>query len=174
MLWLKTFGIVLVMTGFGSWGLNQARRVRSRVDQLISLRLALNFLLKEITYIHTPLPQALKRTAQFSAYPVSILFKEAAGWLEEKQGNTASEAWQKGMQKLSFYSELSKADLELLSTLGHQIGMSDAKEQERVFLLVQEELRIFEEEAVKASESGQKLWSYTGFVLGAVVVLLLI
>ncbi|MDD3853221.1 MAG: stage III sporulation protein AB [Syntrophomonadaceae bacterium] len=174
MLWLKTIGIVLVMTGFGSWGLNQARRIRSRVEQLAGLRLGLNFLLKEITYIHTPLPQALKRTAQFSAYPVSVIFKEVACCLEEKQGNTASEAWQKGMQKLSFYSELTLADLELLSTLGYQIGMSDAKEQERVFLLVQEELKLLEEEAVKACESGQKLWSYSGFVLGAVVVLLLI
>lgn len=174
MLWIKTLGIVLIMTGFGSWGLNQARRIRKRVEQLQNLRLALNFLQKEITYIHTPLPQALKRTEQFSVYPVSVLFQEAACSLEERQGNTAREAWRKGMQNLSSHSELSPADLELLAALGYQIGMSDATEQERVLLLVQEELKILEEEAIKACESGQKLWSYTGFVLGAVVVLLLI
>jgi stage III sporulation protein AB len=52
--------------------------------------------------------------------------------------------------------------------------MSDAAEQKKVFNLLQEELRMQEEKAREELKSGRKLWAYGGFIMGAVVVLLLI
>lgn len=174
MLWIKTIGIVLIISGFGGWGLSGARRVEKRVEQLRELRLAMGFLEKEITCMYTPLSRALERTSKFCDFPIAILFRESSERLREKDGITIGEAWNIGLQELYSSSELKETDIELLSAAGHQLGMSDAFEQAKFFNLIQEELKIYEEQALKEMESGRKLWSYGGFILGTVVVLLLL
>lgn len=174
MLWLKTAGVVLIITGSGFWGLINAQRMSRRVEQIKKLRLAMGFLEKEVTCIYTPLSRAFTRTALFCDAPVSLLFSKSAALLENRTGITAAEAWRSGLQYLAKESELSKEDLDLLDEVALQLGMSDADEQRKFFAFIQEELRIQEEKAREEAESGQKLWSYGGFIIGSAVVLLLI
>jgi stage III sporulation protein AB len=171
---LKTLGITLIIAGCGSWGLLGARRIDKRVAQIKDLRMALGFLEKEITYIHTPLSRALERTARFCGTPVSCLFTESSKGLEAREGITAGEAWMKGLQALKNNAELKAADLDILSTAALQLGMSDVGEQKKFFSLIQEELQIQEEKALQEVESGRKLWAYGGFIVGAMIVLLLL
>ncbi len=171
---LKTLGIAFVVAGFGGWGLMGARRIDKRVEQIKYLRMALGFLEKEITYMHTPLSRALARTARFCKAPVSYLFHESSNRLEAREGTTAGEAWMKGLQVLENNSELKKADIEILSAAALQLGMSDVGEQRKFFALIQGELQIQEEKALQEMESGHKLWTYGGFIIGALVVLLLL
>ena len=171
---LKSMGIALIIGGFGGFGLSGARRFKRRVEELKNMRLALGFLEKEITCTYTPLSRALSRTAVFCDRPVSLLFQESAGLLEAGEGITAGEAWRQGLEKLARDSALKAGDLQLLNSAAAQLGMSDAAEQKKVFNLLQEELRMQEEKARDELESGRKLWAYGGFIMGAVVVLLLI
>jgi stage III sporulation protein AB len=134
----------------------------------------MNFLEKEITCMHTPLSQALLQTAKFSISPVNMLFRETSVQLHGKLGLTASEAWSRGLDRLRKESALSEDDLELLSSVAMQIGMSNVDEQKKFFTLIQEELRIQEEKSLAEVESGRKIWAYGGFILGTMVVLLLI
>lgn len=173
-MWIKTLGICLVIAGFGMWGLLGARRIDKRVQQLKDLKIAIGFLEKEITYMQTPLSQAMSRTGHFCNYAVAGLFKECALNLNKKAGITASEAWQKGLKRLKEVSELKNVDLELLKSIGPQLGVSDRFEQQKFFALIQEEIKILEEMALNEAESGRKLWSYGGFIMGAVVVILLL
>lgn len=170
----KTVGIALIIGGFGGFGLGRARRFEKRVEELKNLRLALGFLEKEITCTYTPLSRALSRTAIFCKKPVSQLFQESAGLLQVGEGITAGEAWMKGLEKLARDSSLNDGDLQLLNSVAAQLGMSDAAEQKKVFNLLQEELRMQEEKARDELKSGHKLWTYGGFIMGTVVVLLLI
>lgn len=170
----KTLGIALIIGGFGGFGLSGAWRFEKRVDELKNIRIALGFLEKEITCTYTPLSRALARTAGFCDKPVSLLFAESARLLKSREGTTAGEAWRAGLKKLDAHSALNASDIGLLDSLAAQLGMSDAGEQRKVFDLLQEELRIQEEKAREELKSGHKLWAYGGFIMGAVVVLLLI
>ncbi|MGS0764027.1 hypothetical protein [Syntrophomonas curvata] len=170
----KTLGIALIIGGFGGFGLSGAWRFEKRVDELKNIRMALGFLEKEITCAYTPLSLALTRTAVFCKKPASFLFAESAGRLKSRQGTTAEEAWRAGLKKLASHSNLNAGDISLLDSISVQLGRSDAGEQRKVFDLLQEELRIQEEKAREELNSGHKLWTYGGFIIGAVVVLLLI
>lgn len=174
MLWLKSVGIVLIIACSGLWGLMGARNLKKRVDELKNLRIALNFLEKEITYMHTPLSHALKKTGYFCEPPLAYFFFLSAEKLDKKAGVTASEAWMSGLEELKKRSSLKNEDIELLKTAAMQIGMSDTYEQKKFFSMLQEELKIMEEKAGKEAQAGEKLWSYGGFILGALVVLLFI
>lgn len=174
MLWLKTIGICLTVAGCGTWGISRASRYGRRVEQLRALKMALGFLEKEIIYMHTPLTRALERTGHFAQPPVSQLFQTAARHLQNKEGATAREAWLAGMQNLSRVGDLGKAELQLLESAAPQLGMSDAAEQGKFIRLMQEQLKLLEDQASQQAEAGQKIWSYGGFILGAVVVLLLL
>lgn len=174
MIGAKIVGISLIMGGFGGWGLSGARRLEQRVEELRDLRMALGFLEKEITNMFTPLSLALERTAGFCDLPVADLFLKSSSALGGKQGTTIREAWTAGLEALSRSSALLPADLKLLENAGGQLGMSNASEQKKVFALIQEELKLQEEKARDKVKGSHKLWSYGGFLLGAVVVILLL
>ncbi len=79
-----------------------------------------------------------------------------------------------GLQSLKHSGDLSNNDLTILKTVASQLGVSDAAEQGKFVRLIQEELKLLEEQAAQEMDAGQKIWSYGGFILGAVVVLLLL
>lgn len=174
MLWLKTIGIAFTIAGFGGWGLARAGKLTRRAQQLRELRMAIDFLEKDISYAQMPLSRAMERTANFCHAPVAQLFQESAYRLKNRAGITAREAWQEGLKVLGRDSDLHNQDIELLATAALQLGMSDAASQRNFFILLQEEIKILETRALQEVDSGHKLWSYGGFILGAVVVLLFI
>lgn len=166
-------GTALVIGGLGIYGVSRASSSERRVAQLVNLRLSLNFMEKEITCTHTPLTRALLKTAAFTDWPVSCLYKEAAGKLQQKS-MTAGEAWNYGIDKLSSSSDLKNNDLELLKSAGPQLGMSDTLEQRKFLNLMQEELAVQIEKARREAEIAKRIWTYAGFIAGAMIVLLVI
>lgn len=174
MLGLKIIGAASIITGFGAWGLSAARSMERRVIQLQELRLALGFLEKEISFIYNPLSQALAKTADFSHPPVSELFTTSASLLAGKTGMTAAEAWNAGLEELRLNSDLQEVEMGLMATASLQLGISDAKQQKKLLTLLQEELSLLEKKAVQEAEAARKVRSYSGFILGAAVVILLI
>lgn len=173
-MWAKILGIVFIISGFGAWGLNGSRTLENRLAQIKEMRLALGFLEKEISCMYIPLPRAMERTARFSKPPISVLFAESSRLLQNREGVTAGEAWSHGLKALKMHSDLKGMDIELLASAASQLGMSDVAQQKKVFAMLQEELGILEAKAAQELESGQKLWNYGGFMLGALIVLLLI
>ncbi|MGE5391868.1 MAG: hypothetical protein ACM3PE_12490 [Deltaproteobacteria bacterium] len=174
MISLKVVGISLIISGFGGWGLAGARRMDRRLEEIRDLRIALGFLEKEITTMYTPLSLALQRTAEFSDIPVAYLFRDSAAALQLKQGVTVREAWNKGLHSIARESSLLPDDTKLLENAAGQLGMSNASEQKKVFALIQEELKLQEEKAREKVKANRQLWSYGGFIIGAVVVILLL
>ncbi len=174
MIGLKLVGISLIISGFGGWGLAGARRMDRRVGELRDLRIALGFLEKEITTMYTPLSLALQRTQEFSDLPVAHLFRDSASALEMKQGATIREAWRQGIASMLSHSALLPGDIKVLENAAGQLGMSNASEQSKMFALIQEELKLQEEKAREQVKSSRQLWSYGGFIMGAVVVILLL
>ena len=174
MIWLKTLGVACIISGFGSYGLMGARHIEKRVEELKNIRMSMGFLEKEITYMQTPLSRALQKTARLSNPPLQIFFAECSRRLQDRQGISIVEAWDAALLKLRAVSHLKEEDLDILRAASAQLGSSGIEEQKKLFQLLQEQLQIQEENARTTMESGRKLWSYGGFILGAVVVLLLI
>lgn len=174
MIWLKTLGVACIISGFGSYGLLGARRIEKRVEELKGIRLSMGYLEKEITYLQTPLSRALQRTAQLSSPQIRVLFDESSRRLQDRQGISIGEAWEMALHKLHAASDLKEEDIEILKAASGQLGSSGIEEQKKFFQLLQEQLKIQEENARGAMASSCKLWSYGGFILGATVVLLLL
>ncbi len=174
MLWVKTLGVVLVMAGFGSYGLLGANSLGKRVEQIRNVRLAMGFLEKEINYLHTPLPLAFSRSAQCVQEPARSLFENCSQSLQDRQGITISEVWGQSLVKIRGLSDLNNEDFEILQLVSSQKGMSGTEEQNRLFAMIQEQLIIQEGQARREAEAGHKLRAYGGFIVGAAIVLLLI
>ena len=83
MLGLKIMGAASIITGFGCWGLNAARRMDRRVEQLQELRLALGFLEKEISCIYSPFPRPWLKLLIFST-PGFLSLATSSSLLQEK------------------------------------------------------------------------------------------
>lgn len=163
----------MIIGGSGLWGLSGAKRLEKRQEQLAELKLALAFLEKEISHMHTNLPLALQKTAAFSTGPVNILFSAAATELLSKRGVTAQEAWLKGLAELQAAAQLQAADLQLLAAIAPQLGASNASEQHKALSLLGEELKLQQQKASSDRDANQKLWAYGGFILGTAIVLLI-
>lgn len=174
MSWFKLMGTALIIAGFGTWGLSGAKAIEKRTGEITELKFALAFLEKEITYLQTPLSQAMEKTASMCQAPVSRLFREVARELKAGKGFTAAEAWMQGLEVIRTESNLKDADIDLLAAAAHQLGMTDSIEQRKFFILLQEQLKVQEEKSRQEQAANQKLWSYGGFILGAVIVLLLL
>ncbi|MGI6435104.1 MAG: hypothetical protein ACOX0F_07075 [Syntrophomonadaceae bacterium] len=171
---LKAMGMIMIIGGSGLWGLSGAKRMEKRREQLADLKMAVAFLEKEISYMHTNLSQALQKTAAFSRWPVNILFAGAAAELAQKRGITAQEAWLKGLSELQAAAQLQRSDLELLAAMASQLGVSNAREQQKALTALGEELGLQQQKACSEMDSNQKLWSYGGFIMGTAIVLLLV
>jgi stage III sporulation protein AB len=170
---LKMMGTVLVIGGLGFYGVSRASSSDRRVAQLNHLRLSLNFLAKEITCTNTPLTRALANTALFTEGPVGSLFRETADQLSQRD-MTAREAWNVGIKQLLHCSDLKKNDCDLLKSAGFQLGMSDTLEQGKFLNLLQEQIAVQIEKARLEAHTARRIWTYAGFLAGAMIVLLLI
>ena len=174
MLGAKMLGVLLIIGGCGCYGLMSASRLHKRVEQLLSMRLALACLENEISYLRTPLPTALSRAADSSGEPARSLFAGISQDLQTRDGITIDEAWQHNLDSLSRRADLNSQDLELLQIVSPQLGMSGVEEQVKLLAMVQEQLKVQEGQARLEEDSGRKLRIYGGFAFGATVVLLLL
>ena len=121
-----------------------------------------------------PLNFSSERTAAVCHHPIAGFFLESAVKLKAREGLTAGEAWGQGIAWLKTQSHLKSADLEVLNTAAQQLGMSDSSDQRKFLMMIQEEIKVQEEKARQEQRANQKLWSYGGFIMGIVIVLLLI
>lgn len=174
MLWIKTLGIVLVMAGFGSYGLLGAASLDKRVQQIRNIRLAMSILEKEVSYLHTPLSRAFSQTAGCVEEPARSFFQNCSHDLQDRQGITISEVWTSNLHKVKKSSHLKNEDIELLQLIASQLGMSSQDEQLKLFKMIQEQMKVQEDKARLEAQTGYKLRAYGGFILGAVIVLLLL
>lgn len=174
MVYIKIIGIALVIGGCGVLGLNNAWRVRRRVEELKNLRVAMHSLENEITCLYTPLSRALSRCADIVEAPARILFAKSFAALNSKQGITAAEAWNAGVDKLEEVAVLEKEDIKVLRLLSTQIGMSNVAEQKKLFNFLQAELQKQEKKAAQKRQAEERIFAYGGFLIGMMIAIILI
>lgn len=104
--------------------------------------------------------------AQLLCRTAEILKRE--GWLTPQQAFVQAIAEQEG--KLA----LAAPELELLTALGANLGLLNREEQQKYLLMVQDQLRKIEQEAVRLREQNVKMYRYLGVCGSLAIVILLV
>lgn len=157
----------------GAYGLMGARRLDLRVEELRELRLAMKLLREQIHYLHTPLPEALWLCAERYRPPVDALFRTSAEVLRDPAGAGIAEAWEAGVRRLGAAGHLHPQDIGVLRQASGRLGSSGLAEQTRLLDWLDGELKRQQETAEAHRASQRQLWSYGGFIVGAILALLI-
>lgn len=149
---------------------NSYRERTKLLNQLIS---TFQMLETEIVYGATPLPFLLKRVAQKSKSEIASLLEITSEILLKKEGYTFAEAWEKGLEVAKRNSELKLEDIELLLSLGNNLGSSDMENQVKHIRLTMEGLRRNYEEAILLQNKNVSLYKHLGLLTGLTIVIIL-
>ena len=173
-MYLKLSGAVLIIFTAYLLGFNLSSAYRSRVRQLEEILMALEMYLTEINYGLTPLPQAFINIGKRIKVPAGSLFIDAARLMLQNIGLSASDCWERALDKNAPALDLSGDDLDLVKRLGHIWGKSDKSGQIRQVAFIQELLRQALREAQKAQQTNDKIWKYLGLLGGMTLVIFLL
>jgi len=170
----KVIGVSLVISVTGWIGLQKAYQLSRRTRAIREMRMALDFLEKEISYARNPLEEALKRTANVSSEPIKGFFGRVSRVLREDLSTPAREAWSQGINHLCEQQVFTAEDLAIIGLIGTRIGASDASDQIRMLRQAGAELKIQEDKSRQQEDSEKKIWSYGGFLVGLIISILMI
>lgn len=170
---LKLLGGGLIILTCGILGLEKARRLKARLEQLRQLNTGLKMLETEIIYAATPLPLALARAGTRLAGPAGSFFQSVARALIENAAAGTLTAWEKGLGELRRKGALEEGDLEVLKDLGPMLGCSGSSDQVKNLELVRQLLAQQQLAALEESNRQGKMWRTLGFLLGITLVLLM-
>lgn len=170
---LKLLGGALVIISCSMIGFLMAGAYQVRPEILRNLQAALSMLETEISYSHSPLPDALKNIAKRCDREISGLFLKTMKYISTRSGLTACEAWEKALEDFNMNSYLKPADLEILSAFGKYLGSTDTDDQIKNIKLTLANLKQQELIAIEERQKNEKLWKYLGVLSGIMVFLLL-
>ncbi|CAM3119700.1 stage III sporulation protein SpoIIIAB [Paenibacillus lupini] len=171
---IKLIGAVLILFAGTMIGFQQAARLAARPRQLRQLAHALQRLETEIGYGHTPLPEALERTAEVVAAPLAELFRNAAEGVKGSDGFTFRESWELAMKNGWSSTALRQTELAVMLRLGSTLGISDKEDQLKHIHLALLQLKAEEDAARDDQSRYEKMWKSLGVLIAVLVVILMV
>lgn len=144
-----------------------------RTKLIKGLLSTLQMLETEIVYGATPIPILLKKVGSKSKKEIADIFLEVSNLLNEKQGETFEEVWHSSINKKAEDTNFNKDDIEILLSLGKNLGISNSEDQVKHIRLVREEFRRQYEISIIEQNKNAKLYKNLGFLLGLAIVIML-
>ncbi|MBO2945124.1 stage III sporulation protein AB [Paenibacillus sp. F411] len=170
---LKWFGAALVILSGGLAGLYQARQFAARPRQIRELILALQRLETEISYGFTPLPRALERIGASMKMPLSGLFLEAARGMGPQAGLSVQESMESSLRLYWRQTSMKPAEREVIRQLSIVLGTSDRQDQMKHIALAASQLKHEEAAAREDQARYEKMSKSLGFLISALIVILI-
>lgn len=170
---LKLLGGSLVIISSSMIGFIVAGYYKQRPEILRNLQGALSMLETEINYAHTPLPEALKNVGKRCEKEVSELFIKTMRHLTKNEGLTAGESWEKALNEFSKKTSLKENEIEILTSFGKYLGISDKDDQIKNIKLTIANLKQQEALAIEERQKNERLYKYLGVLVGLAIFLLL-
>jgi len=127
----------------------------------------------EIVYGATPIPILLKKIGNKSKNEIGRIFLTAADLLNQNQGQTFEEVWYTAVNKNIQNTSFNKDDVEVLLSIGRNLGVSNCEDQMKHIRLIQEELKRHYEISIIDQSKNVKLFKNLGFLLGLSIVIML-
>lgn len=126
---LKVIGAVMIFCACLGMGFRKGMEYKYRIRDLLLVKKMLLMLRGEIKYAKAPLPEAFANIGSRLDNNVGSFLNHVAEQLENQQGETFSEIWEKNLQLCLRQSALTKEDRQLLERLGGQLGYLDREMQ---------------------------------------------
>lgn len=171
---IKLIGMALILFAGTMIGFQQAAKFAERPRQLKQLAHALQRLETEIGYGHTPLPEALSRTADASPEPVSSIMREAALGLEQEEGISFQDSWKRAIQLHWRDTSMRSNEQSVLIRLGSTLGISDKEDQMKHLRLALQQLKAEEDAAMDDQVRYEKMWKSLGVLIAVLIVILMV
>jgi stage III sporulation protein AB len=171
---IKLLGAVLVLLAGTLIGFQQAARFAERPRQLRALAHALKRLETEIGYGHTPLPEALERTAAAAPGPIATMFETAAGKIRAMDGGTFQESWEQAVRSGWPHTSMRAGELAVMLRLGTTLGISDKEDQMKHIHLALLQLAAEEDAARDDQGRYEKMWKSLGILIAVLIVILMV
>jgi len=127
----------------------------------------------EIVYGATPIPILLNKIGNKSKNEIGKIFLAAADLLNHNQGQTFEEVWYSAVNKNIQNTSFNKEDVEVLLSIGRNLGVSNCEDQMKHIRLIQEELKRHYEISIIEQSKNVKLFKNLGFLLGLSIVIML-
>jgi len=127
----------------------------------------------EIVYGATPIPILLNKIGNKSKNEIGKIFLTAADLLNQNQGQTFEEVWYNAVNKNIQNTSFNKDDIEVLLSIGRNLGVSNCEDQMKHIRLIQEELKRHYEISIIDQSKNVKLFKNLGFLLGLSIVIML-
>lgn len=163
----------MVISASGLLGILFSTRLTFRQKELNNLRRALQMLETEVIYGATPLPSALRNTANKTEGLVSGFFGSVSESLTGRSFYTVKDAWSYSVDSVLTDSPFKKEDNELIKSFGGILGCSDREDQKKHFELFYLQLMHHEAAAQEEIKRSAKMYRSLGFLLGIAVFVVL-
>jgi stage III sporulation protein AB len=170
----KMAGSLCVLAAAAAFGESKARTLVLRVRQLQQFQRSLKLLSAEITFSRALLPYAFQAVARQLEPPLRELYRHAASTLLAGDERSAREIWDSAVAKIYPQSSFTPADMEIISSLGVSLGVSEQEGQLKQIGLTLQHLELALETAREQRQRNEKMWRYLGFAGGAALVILLL
>lgn len=165
--------ISLIIIGCSSLiGIIYANSFVERTKLLGNAVSTLQMLETEIVYSATPLPLLLQKVARKSKREIACILESASNKLKKKEGLLFTEAWGAAVEEETKGTAFTREDIELLLSLGNNLGISDSNDQVKHIRLAMEEMKRSYEMSILDQKKNVKLCRSLGFLMGITVVII--
>lgn len=173
-MWLKVLGSVFVILSGTYTGFKLANRFSERPSQIRQIRSCLTSLKSYVNYVAMPLPEALAHCTSGVDGPVSKLFQKTGELLGSNGCLNPKEALEFALKSLEHELSLAKTEIDILRSLGANLGLINCAEQERYIAMIENQLQEIEREAIRFRDQNAKMYRYLGICSGLIIVIIML
>lgn len=153
-------------------GIIYANTYIERSKLLASMLSTMQMLETEIVYSGTPLPEVMQKIASKTRREIAMILLSTAEILNRKEGYLFNEAWEQAVKIETKNTSFNKGDIDLLVSLGKNLGISDSKDQIKHIHLTMEEIKRSYELSIMEQNKNVRLCRNFGFLIGITIVII--
>lgn len=170
---LKLIGIILVLFASYTIGKSLSNEIITRLNDIRKVKLCLQILEKEISFLNNSLPVALQKAGETRSN-VGKIFNECGVILNSRQGLCADEAWNMSIEKFFKHTSLNDEDKGIMSGLSKLLGSYDTENQINNIKIVYDQFCVQEKKAEELVNRDVKLYKKLSVLGGLAIVVLLV
>ena len=170
---MKWLGMGMVLAGCFGIGMWFSLVYAGRIKNLLDCKKAILIIRGEISYGHSPLPQAVFQAAGRVSGSIRTFLEEVSEKMEQG-GMGLDDIWQSAIEKQIGSREMGRQERMEVKELGETLGYLDVEMQLQTIQLYLERLDQSIEELEREKSSRIRLYPALGMMCGALICIILL